>query len=74
MMTAATVTLLTIASFAPVASAAPGAETDSTAAPVVDSVAGKLGSTLATALPTPGAWTLMGLGGLALIRARRVKR
>ncbi|MFT3683471.1 MAG: hypothetical protein QM783_00870 [Phycisphaerales bacterium] len=28
-------------------------------------------STLALAMPPPGSWALMGLGGLALLRARR---
>lgn len=70
MMTVVAATLLTLATVGPDASAA-GAPS---AKPAASSNGIKATSTLATALPTPGAWALMGMGGLALVRARRVKR
>lgn len=67
MLTTLAATLLTLASVDP---AAPSATSGAAAA--VDST--QTSSTLAAVMPTPGAWTLMGMGGLALLRARRVKR
>jgi MYXO-CTERM domain-containing protein len=70
MMTVITATLLTIATVSPAASAATeAAEPRNGAAEAM-----KAPSTLAAAFPPPGAWALMGMGGLALIRARRLKR
>lgn len=66
MLTAIAATLLTITT------ATPAATTPSTANLNAFSKTGT--TTLATALPTPGAWALMGMGGLALIRSRRDKR
>ncbi len=67
MLTTLAATLLTLASVNPTApSANPGA------AAAVEAT--QTSSTLAAVMPTPGAWTLMGMGGLALLRARRVKR
>ncbi|HZW07002.1 MAG TPA: hypothetical protein VFF65_07750 [Phycisphaerales bacterium] len=69
MLTAAAM-LLSIATAAPVA---PAAATP-TGADAPERSPSRLTTTLAAALPTPGAWALMGLGGLALVRARRAKR
>ena len=66
MLTAVAATLLTITTAAPVVAPSDAAKGTK--------VTPERAGTLATALPTPGAWALMGMGGLALIRARRVKR
>lgn len=66
MLTALAATLLTISTASPAMTVEPAA---TNAAAVSETGT----STLATVMPTPGAWTLMGMGGLALIRARRVK-
>jgi MYXO-CTERM domain-containing protein len=64
MITALAATLLTITT------AAVPAQQSQTVAPAVHSGA----YTLSTMMPTPGAWALMGMGGVALIRSRRDKR
>lgn len=66
MLTTLAATLLTLASVNPAAPA-----TTASASPVVESA--QTTSTLAAVMPPPGAWALMGMGGLALLRARRVK-
>jgi len=63
MLTALATTLLAVATAAP----QPPAQTRPVAAPVA-------ATTLATVLPPPGAWALMGMGCVALIRARRTKK
>ncbi|HYD01988.1 MAG TPA: hypothetical protein VEB22_12240 [Phycisphaerales bacterium] len=69
MLTTVAASLLSITTAAPVAPAAIASGVQRQE-PVPSSVT----TTLAAALPTPGAWALMGLGGLALMRARREKR
>ncbi len=63
MLTALATTLLTIATASPV-----------TPAPATSAFSREGTGTLATVLPTPGAWTLMGLGAVALVRSRRGDR
>lgn len=68
MLTTLAATLLTIATASPAATTTQGTTANASAF-------GRVGTgTLATALPTPGAWVLMGLGGVALIRSRGDKR
>jgi MYXO-CTERM domain-containing protein len=68
MLTAIAATLLTITTATPAAAPA------NTPTANVSGFSKSGTTTLATALPTPGAWALMGMGGLALIRSRRDKR